>query len=188
MSKVHDPQQNHLLAQFPLLERERFYPQLELVDLPDRCVLYESGPRHDVYFPLNCLVSLLEVAEDGVRAQNVLVGNEGIVGISILLGGKAVPSLAVVQSPGFAYRVSGNAAWKEFNLDGELRAVVLRFTHVLTTQLTRSNGSSRRLSVHSQLGIGGSAHLGEQREPSCCGSSYQEQSVPQRLQVYKATF
>jgi hypothetical protein len=158
MPKVYDPQQNHLLAQFPLFERERFYPQLELVDLPIRCVLYESGPPQDVYFPLDCLISLLEVAEDGVRAQNVLVGNEGIVGVAILLGGKAVPSLAVVQSPGFAYRVSGDAAWKEFNLGGELHALVLRFTHVLTTQLTRSNASSRRVSVHSQLGIAASTH------------------------------
>ena len=99
------PRQNHLLAALPAAEWDRLHPKMELRPMPLGQVLYESGSamRH-VYFPTTSIISLLYVMEDGSSAEIAIVGNEGIVGISLFMGGETTPSRAIVQSPGFAYR------------------------------------------------------------------------------------
>ncbi|MET0216894.1 MAG: cyclic nucleotide-binding domain-containing protein, partial [Burkholderiales bacterium] len=100
------PEQNHLLNVLPASDRERLFPKLELVPLPLGDVLYESGSRlSHVYFPTDSIVSLLYVMEDGASAEIAVVGNEGIVGVSLFMGGETTPSRAVVQSAGHAYRL-----------------------------------------------------------------------------------
>src|SRR3954453_21884964 len=104
MPSSHDPQQNHLLGALTSAERERIYPHLRLVPLPLGKVLYESGDvlRH-VYFPVDSIVSLLYVLENASSAEISAVGNEGLIGIALLMGGEPPPSRAIVQSAGHAY-------------------------------------------------------------------------------------
>ena len=112
---AHDPQQNHLLAALSPPERERLYPHLRLVPLPLGKVLYESGDvlRH-VYFPTDSIVSLLYVLADGASAEISVVGNEGLIGIALFMGGETTPSRAIVQSAGYAYRLIGQKLKEEF--------------------------------------------------------------------------
>ena len=106
MSTPHTPQQNHLLAALPAAEFQHFAPHLELVPMPLGEALYESGGQlHHVYFPTTSIVSLLYVMEDGASAEIAVVGNEGILGISLFMGGETTPSRAVVQSAGYGYRL-----------------------------------------------------------------------------------
>ena len=101
MPSPHHPEQNHLLNVLPASDRERLFPKLELVPLPLGDVLYESGSRlSHIYFPTDSIVSLLYVMEDGASAEIAVVGNEGIVGVSLFMGGETTPSRAVVQSAG----------------------------------------------------------------------------------------
>ena len=108
MSLRQDPRQNHILDALPQLERERLFPHLKLVPLPLGMVLYESGAalRH-IYFPTNSIVSLLYVMQDGASAEIAVVGNEGVIGVSLFMGGETTPSRAIVQSAGYAYRLTG---------------------------------------------------------------------------------
>ncbi|HVK54961.1 MAG TPA: cyclic nucleotide-binding domain-containing protein, partial [Burkholderiales bacterium] len=108
MDIPHHPTQNHLLAALPKTERERLFSNLELVPMVLGDALYESGSqlRH-VYFPTTSIVSLLYVMEDGASAEIAVVGNEGIIGIALFMGGETTPSRAVVQSAGYAYRLKG---------------------------------------------------------------------------------
>src|ERR1700742_2474621 len=119
MPAQHNPDQNHLLGALSASERERVYPHLQLVTMPLGKVLYESGDvmRH-VYFPTDSIISLLYVLEDGASAEISVVGNEGIIGVSLFMGGETTPSRAIVQSAGTAYRLIGQLLKEEFHRNG----------------------------------------------------------------------
>lgn len=146
------PHQNRLLSVLPTEVQERVFPQLELVPLALGMVLYESGDtmRH-VYFPTNCIVSLLYVMENGASAEISVVGNEGIVGISLFMGGESTPSRAVVQSAGYAYRLAGQSMKDEFNRHGETLMLMLRYTQALITQMAQTAVCNRHHSIDQQL-------------------------------------
>ena len=149
---VQDPLQNHLLAAFSASERERLFPQLELVPMPLGKVLYESGDvLRYVYFPTNCIISLLYVLADGASAEISVVGNEGLIGIALFMGGETTPSRAIVQSAGFAYRVAGQQLKDEFHRNGEVQLLLLRYTQALITQMAQTAVCNRHHSVDQQL-------------------------------------
>jgi CRP-like cAMP-binding protein len=152
MPGSHDPQQNHLLAALSPPERERLYPQLRLVEMPLGKVLYESGDvlRH-VYFPTDSIVSLLYVLADGASAEISVVGNEGLIGIALFMGGETTPSRAIVQSAGHAYRLIGQHLKDEFHRNGQLQLLLLRYTQALITQMAQTAVCNRHHSVDQQL-------------------------------------
>ena len=152
MNTLHDPHQNHLLAALPPAEFARLLPHLEWVSLPLGQVLYESGEqmRH-VYFPTTSIVSLLYVLEDGGSAEIAVVGNEGIVDVSLFMGGETTPSRAAVQSAGEAYRLKGQLLKQEFNRSGELQHLLLRYTQALLTQMAQTAVCNRHHTVDQQL-------------------------------------
>src|SRR5882672_1153077 len=152
MSKSHDPRENHLLAALPVPESERLYQHLELVPLPLGEVLYESGDQlQHVYFPTRSIVSLLYVMADGASAEIAVVGNEGIIGIALFMGGETMPNRAVVQSAGYAYQLKGQLLKEEFNRAGELQHLLLRYTQALLTQMSQTAVCNRHHSVDQQL-------------------------------------
>jgi CRP-like cAMP-binding protein len=146
------PEQNHLLAALPAEARDRIYPHLELVPLPLGKVLYESGDalRH-VYFPTDSIVSLLYVMEDGASAEISVVGNEGLIGVALFMGGESTPSRAIVQSAGFAYRLPGQRLKDEFNRHGALLLLMLRYTQALITQMAQTAVCNRHHHIDQQL-------------------------------------
>ena len=152
MSASHDPQQNYLLAALSVAERERVYPHLQLVTMPLGKVLYESGDvlRH-VYFPTNSIISLLYVLADGASAEISVVGNEGLIGIALFMGGETTPSRAIVQSAGFAYRLVGQHIKEEFHRNGDMQLSLLRYTQALITQMAQTAVCNRHHSVDQQL-------------------------------------
>lgn len=145
-------EQNHLPATLTADAQQRLFPQLELVPMALGVVLYESGDtmRH-VYFPADCIVSLLYVMENGASAEISVVGNEGVVGISLFMGGESTPSRAVVQSAGYAYRLSGQRMKDEFNLHAETQHLLLRYTMALITQMSQTAVCNRHHSIDQQL-------------------------------------
>jgi CRP-like cAMP-binding protein len=151
-NRVHDPLQNHLLAALPFAERERLFPRLQLVEMPLGKVLYESGDvlRH-VYFPTNSIVSLLYVLASGASAEISVVGNEGLIGIALFMGGETTPSRAIVQSAGFAYRLMGQELKDEFHRHGQAQLLLLRYTQALITQMAQTAVCNRHHSVDQQL-------------------------------------
>jgi CRP-like cAMP-binding protein len=152
MPTAHSPTQNQLLAAMPAAEFERLSPHLELVEMPLGKVLYESGARLDhVYFPTTCIVSLLYVLENGASAEIAVVGNEGILGISLFMGGETTPSRAVVQSAGFGYRLRAPLLKEEFNRAGPVLRLLLRYTQALITQMTQTAVCNRHHSIEQQL-------------------------------------
>ncbi len=152
MPNLQTPNRNHLLDALSLEAQQRLFPLLELVPLPLGKVLYESGDTvRFAYFPTNCIVSLLYVMEDGASAEISVVGNEGLVGFALFMGGSSTPSRAVVQSAGFAYRLSGPALMAEFNRHGELLALLLRYTQALLTQMAQTAVCNRHHSIDQQL-------------------------------------
>ena len=152
MSESHAPQHNHLLAALEAAARERLYPQLELIEMPLGKVLYEPGDilRH-VYFPTDCIVSLLYVMEDGDSAEISIVGNEGLIGISLFMGGETTPSRAVVQSAGCAFQLADQLLKTEFHRNGEMQILLLRYTQALITQMAQTAVCNRHHSVDQQL-------------------------------------
>nr|WP_288453443.1 Crp/Fnr family transcriptional regulator [uncultured Pseudomonas sp.] len=146
------PQQNHLLAALPGEVQQRLFSHLEHVSLPLGQVLYESGEsvRH-VYFPTDSIVSLLNVMENGACGEIAVVGNEGLVGISLFMGGESPPSRAVVQSGGYAYRLPAPRLKEEFNRHGELLVLMLRYTQALITQMSQTAVCNRHHSIDQQL-------------------------------------
>jgi CRP-like cAMP-binding protein len=146
------PEQNHLLAALPPVEQQRIFASLEVVPMPLGKVLYESGNvmRH-VYFPTSCIVSLLYVLADGASAEISVVGNEGVIGIALFMGGETTPSRAVVQSAGFAYRLPGQLLKDEFHRNGEVQLLLLRYTQALITQMAQTAVCNRHHSVDQQL-------------------------------------
>jgi CRP-like cAMP-binding protein len=145
---ANNPSDNHILEALPQQERERLFPYLKLTPMPLGMVLYESGAalRH-IYFPTNSIVSLLYVMEDGASAEIAVVGNEGAVGVSLFMGGETTPSRAIVQSAGYAYRLTGNRLKQEFNRHGEMLHVLLRYTQSLITQMAQTAVCNRQLSL-----------------------------------------
>lgn len=146
------PEQNHLLAALPEDVRARLFPALELVSLPLGKVLYESGDalRH-VYFPTDAIVSLLYVMEDGASAEISVVGNEGLIGVALFMGGESTPSRAIVQSSGSAYRLLGQKLKDEFNRNGTLLVLMLRYTQSLITQMAQTAVCNRHHPINQQL-------------------------------------
>jgi CRP-like cAMP-binding protein len=146
------PEQNHLLAALSAADLKRMRGKLELVDMPLGEVVYESGRHLDhVYFPTDCIVSLLYVLENGASAEIAVVGNEGVVGVSIFMGGETTPSRAVVQSAGSAYRLPGQVIKDEFTRGGAMQHLMLRYTQSLITQMAQTAVCNRHHSVDQQL-------------------------------------
>jgi CRP-like cAMP-binding protein len=152
MPTAHSARQNHLLAALPVTEYERLVSDLELVPLPLGDVLYESGSQlGHVYFPTTSIVSLLYVMEDGASAEIAVVGNEGIIGVALFMGGETTPSRAVVQSAGHAYRLSGQLLKREFTDSAAMQHLLLRYTQALLTQMAQTAVCNRHHSVDQQL-------------------------------------
>jgi len=152
MSSPHSPKQNHLLDALPAEDYARLLPDLELVPMPLGWVVYESGVHMDyVYFPTTSIVSLLYVTENGASAEIAITGNEGLIGISLFMGGESTPSRAVVQSEGDAYRLKEIVLKKEFALGGHLQHLALRYTQALITQMSQTAVCNRHHSVDQQL-------------------------------------
>ena len=147
-----DPRQNHLLAALPDAEWARWAPHLEPVELALGDVVYESGStmRH-VYFPLTAIVSLLYVMESGASAEIAVVGNEGIVGIALFMGGETTPSRAVVQSAGMTVRLAAKSMKDEFDRGGPVLHLLLRYTQALITQMAQTAVCNRHHSLDQQL-------------------------------------
>ena len=144
--------ENHLLAALPASEYERLLPHLERVPLELGWALYEAGtPQNHVYFPTDSIVSLLYVMQDGSSAEIAVVGNEGLVGISLFMGGETTPSRAVVQSAGYAYRLKALYLKQEFERGGPLQHLLLRYTQALITQMAQTAVCNRHHSVEQQL-------------------------------------
>jgi CRP-like cAMP-binding protein len=147
-----DPLQNHLLAGFPAAEQARLFPQLQPVPMPLGSVLYEPGDvLRYVYFPTNCIVSLLYVLADGASAEISVVGNEGLIGIALFMGGETTPSRAIVQSAGVAYRLKGQELKDEFHRNSDVQLLLLRYTQALITQMAQTAVCNRHHSVDQQL-------------------------------------
>jgi CRP-like cAMP-binding protein len=152
MSSPHSPNQNHLLAALPTAEFERLVAHLELVAMPLGRILYEPGEqmRH-AYFPVTAIVSLHYVMESGASAETAGVGNEGVVGISLFMGGDTTPSSAVVQTSGHAYQLDSRLLKKEFIRAGPLQRLLLRYTQALITQIAQTAACNRHHSLEQQL-------------------------------------
>jgi CRP-like cAMP-binding protein len=151
-SVPHIPQQNHLLAALSPAESERLYPHLRLVKMPLGKALYEPGDTlRNVFFPVDCIVSLLYVLESGASAEISVVGNEGLIGVALFMGGETTPSRAIVQSAGHAYRLDGQRLKDEFHRNGGLQLLLLRYTQSLITQMAQTAVCNRHHSVDQQL-------------------------------------
>jgi CRP-like cAMP-binding protein len=152
MPETHAPTQNHLLAALPAEVQARLFPELEPVKLKLGKVLYESGDAlHHVYFPTDSIVSLLYVMESGASAEISVVGNDGLIGVALFMGGESTPSRAVVQSAGSAYRLPGQRLKDEFNRHGEMLLLMLRYTQSLITQMAQTAVCNRHHSIDQQL-------------------------------------
>ncbi len=151
-SSADNPRHNRLLAALPEADYERLLPNLQQVSLPLGTVMYESGGTLGyVYFPTDSIVSLLYVMEDGASAEIAITGYEGLVGISLFMGGETTPSRAVVQSAGYAYRLKAAFLKKEFDIGGALQHLALRFTQALITQMAQTAVCNRHHAVEQQL-------------------------------------
>ena len=152
MPKVHQPKDNHLLAMLPETEWQRMAPHLVEVDMPLGQVVYESGdPVHHAYFPSTAVVSLLYVMEDGASAEIAIVGNEGLIGIVVFMGGETTSSRAVVQSAGGAYRLGARVMRDQFHRGGPVQRLLLRYTQALMAQMVQTAACNRHHSIDQQL-------------------------------------
>lgn len=148
----HTPNQNHLLAALPAEILERLSPHLELIPMPFGQALYKSGGQlQHVYFPTTAIVSLHYIMENGASAEIAGVGNEGVLGISIFMGGNTTPSLATVYTGGYGYRLKAQLMMEEFNRAGPLMRLMLRYTQALMTQISQTAVCNRHHSVEQQL-------------------------------------
>jgi len=152
MATRSSPLQNRLLAALPPSEYARLVPHLEEHPLALGAVLYESGSelRH-VYFPTDSIVSLLYVTQDGESAEVSVVGNEGVIGVALFMGGETMPNRAVVQSAGTAYRLPGRLLKQEFHGNIQLQDLLLRYTQALLTQMSQTAVCNRHHSLDQQL-------------------------------------
>ncbi|EGN74281.1 cAMP-binding protein [Idiomarina sp. A28L] len=149
---ISSPEQNHLLSSLPAEVRARFAPHLRLVQLPLGQCLYESGGElKHVLFPTNSVISLLYTMENGDSAEISVVGNEGVLGIALFMGGESTPNRAVVQSAGSAYQLPGHILKQEFHRHGDLHCLLLRYTQSLMTQMAQTAVCNRHHSIEQQL-------------------------------------
>lgn len=149
---LHSPKQNYLLRTLPAAEFDRLSPNLELVPMPLGDALYESGDQlQHVYFPTTSIVSLLYVLEDGGSSGIAIVGNEGVLGISLFMGGETTPSRAIVQHAGYGYRLEARLLKQEFNRSGPLLDLLLRYTMALITQMAQVAICNRHHSIEQQM-------------------------------------
>jgi CRP-like cAMP-binding protein len=152
MPASHDPRQNQLLAALPAEDYERLLAHLEFVRLPLGLVVFESGRKlRHLYFPASGIVSLLYAMENGVSTEIAVIGNEGVVGIALFMGGESTPSRAVVQSAGYAYRLKAAVLKAEFERGGPLQHLLLRYTQALIAQMTQTAVCNRHHAVDQQL-------------------------------------
>jgi len=152
MAPKPEPQHNHLLAALTSDVQLRLFPYLELVPLPLRGVLYESGrPMRHVYFPTDSVISLQYVMENGASTAILVVGNEGLMGITLFMGGESTPSRSLVQSAGYAYRLPRHRVREEFNRHGQLLMLMLRYTQALITQVAQTAVCNRHHTIDQQL-------------------------------------
>jgi CRP-like cAMP-binding protein len=150
--KIHPTNINHLLRELPKEVDQRILPHLELVTLELGQVISEAGTKQRyVYFPLDSIISLLYVMENGASAEIAVVGNDGMVGVALFMGGESTTSRAVVQSAGFAYRLLGQRLVDEFNRHGALMHLMLRYSQVLLTQMAQTAVCNRHHSIEQQL-------------------------------------
>jgi CRP-like cAMP-binding protein len=146
------PLQNHLLAALPAEVQTRIFPHLELISLPLGKVLYESGDAlRNVYFPTDSIVSLLYVMNNGASGEISVVGNEGLIGVAVFMGGESTPSRAIVQSAGSAYQLQGERLKDEFKRHGAMLLLMLRYTQSLITQMAQTAVCNRHHSIDKQL-------------------------------------
>ncbi len=152
MSLTSPPNQNHLLAALPVTDLARLTPHLQLMPMPLGEMLYGPGGqlRH-AYFPTTSIMSLHYVTESGASAEIASVGNEGVVGVSLFMGGDTTPSSAVVQTAGQAYRLERRLLTEEFNRAGTVQKLLLRYTQALITQMSQTAVCNRLHSVEQQL-------------------------------------
>lgn len=152
MKQPSNPLTNDLLAALPESEWLSWQPQLEKVELKLGQVLYESGSTmYHVYFPTNAIVSLLYVMENGASAEIAVVGHEGVVGISIFMGGGSTPSRAVVQSAGWGFRLRSAAIKEAFERSSPVMHLLLRYTQALITQMAQTAVCNRHHCLDQQL-------------------------------------
>jgi CRP-like cAMP-binding protein len=152
MASPHSPNHNHLLAALPTVEFERLASHLELVPMRLGDTIYEPGGRlQHAYFPTTAIVSLLYVMESGSSAEIAGVGNEGILGISLFMGGETTPSSAVVQTAGHGYRLPARVLKEEFGRGGLVQRLLLRYTQALLTQMCQTAACNRHHSIDQQL-------------------------------------
>ncbi len=152
MSSPHSPKQNHLLDALPAADYARLLPHLELIPMPLGWAVYEAGGQmRYLYFPTTSIVSLLYVLENGASAEIAITGNEGLVGISLFMGGESTPSRAVVQSKGNGYRLRASVLKTEFALGGSLQYLSLRYTQALITQMAQTAVCNRHHTLDQQL-------------------------------------
>ena len=152
MPTLHSPNQNHLLGALPTADFERLAAHLKLVPMPLGEILYEPGEQlQHAYFPTTAIVSLHYVMESGASAETAGVGNEGVVGIALFMGGDTTPSSAVVKTAGHAYRLERLLLKEEFARAGLLQQLLLRYTQALITQMTQTAACNRHHSVEQQL-------------------------------------
>ena len=146
------PEQNHLLAALHIDSKTRIYKNLELVNMQLGKVICEPGCKMShVYFPTNCIVSMIYEMKNGSTAEIAIVGNEGMVGIALLTGGESTPSRAIIQSAGYAYRVSDKDIKKEFKRHSDFLIYILRYTQALITQMAQTAVCNRHHSIDQQL-------------------------------------
>ncbi|MFA5939608.1 MAG: Crp/Fnr family transcriptional regulator [Sinimarinibacterium sp.] len=152
MSDTPAPRQNHLLGALSERALTRLRPHLELASMPLGKILYDAGEtmRH-VYFPTDCIVSLLQVMENGASGEIAVVGNEGLIGIASFMGGESTPSRAIVQSAGSAYRLSGERLNEEFNRHGEMMRLLLCYTQSLISQMSQTAACNKHHPIDQQL-------------------------------------
>lgn len=149
---MNSPADNKLLKLLPEANKNTIFPQLKLVKLPLGKVIYESGQNLTcVYFPIDSIVSLLYVTENGSSAEISVVGNEGVVGIAVFMGGESTPNRAVVQSAGYAYQMPASLMRKEFHNDVTIRMLLLRYTQTLIAQMAQTAVCNRHHSIDQQL-------------------------------------
>ena len=152
MNDLHSPKQNHLLAALPPSEYDRLAPHLALSPMPLGQVLHESGSQvSHVYFPTTSIVSLLYIMEDGSTSETAVVGNEGMIGVALFMGGDTTPSQALVQNAGYAYRMKKQLLKEEFDRSPPLRHILLRYTQALLTQMAQTAVCNRHHSLDQQL-------------------------------------
>jgi CRP-like cAMP-binding protein len=146
------PRHNHLLAALSPEVQGRLFPHLELAELSLRSVMYEAGHRmHHVYFPTDSIISMQYLMENGASTAISVVGNEGLLGIALYMGGESTPSRSLVQSAGHAYRLPRQRVKEEFNRHGELLLLMLRYTQALITQVAQTAVCNRHHTIDQQL-------------------------------------